>query len=83
MDEIRWMRAVLRLYAVSDVGTWTDEEVIESFAVLRVRPGPFAIWAARLTPPPPAAPADDGSAEALVAVARATAPNLKVEVQNG
>jgi hypothetical protein len=80
MDEtalrLAWMRATLRLHCRTDVATFTDDEVLETFACLRERPAPFEIWRARIGLN--VQPVEDTSAEQLIAMAQATAPNLKV-----
>jgi hypothetical protein len=45
---IAWMRAALRPHARTDVGSWTEEDVVQSFAALRDRPLPFSEWCQRL-----------------------------------
>jgi hypothetical protein len=72
--QIAWMRAVLRLHARADVATWSDEEVIASFATLRERPVSFSDWCSRM-----GMDATGDDAEAMVNLVKASAPNVKVE----
>ena len=46
MDHVRYMRAWLRLNTQTDIAQWTDDEVIDSWALLPLPPRVMPDWVA-------------------------------------